>query len=243
MHCLLRHLVLFAITLALSLPVRAAEGELAALPVKAAAFASYTAGVMSQIDLALLAAEDVVQRENSELVVQTAALRRYVDRVPGMRAILYIDKSGQLLLDTFNYPPPKLDLGSRSYFEKANRRPKTLIVDAVVKGGTSSLPFVPIARQVANSKGPMGVATGVMNPGALMAPYDICGRCVVLIVNREGEVLASNPPASLVQGLTSQLVLTSRSGTGKGVIGGYEAQFAFQQAGEFDAFAVYAMVP
>lgn len=189
---------------------------------------------LSEVDIALSAAEEIARRRSATTVVQHAALRNIVDRVAGMRAILSISEVGTLEIDSFNYPTPTLSLSGRSYFQMALARRGELVISQPEVGRTSGIPFIPAARAYQG-----GVLVGVINPGQLL-PQRLCGRCVAFAVDQAGQVLATNPPGSQMLGLRPEL--TADRAVGRANLGNYSARYALSRAGRFNLWAILMLV-
>jgi hypothetical protein len=196
--------------------------------------ASHASRFLSEIDIALTAAEEIARRKSMTTVVQHATLRTIVERVQGMRAILAINETGQLEIDSFTYPTPVLNLSGRGYYQLALSRPGELVITQPEVGKTSGVPFMPAARAYSG-----GVLVGVINPGQLLPPR-LCTRCVAFAVDQTGHVLATNPPGSQMLGLRPDMGMDRASGRAN--LGSYSARYALQRAGRFNVWAILMLV-
>jgi len=148
------------------------------------------------IDLALLDSSELMERspDSDELNLHTT-LAKYVERTPGLRAIIATDKAGQLKVDSFTYPSKDLDLSDRQYVKHAlNAANRDLFIGSPLVGRSSGAAFVPFARALFDSdKKVLGVITGIIHPGFLIKQDTLCTQCIVSLFNSRNEVLVSYP--------------------------------------------------
>lgn len=110
--------------------------------------AFHAENTIQAIDLALLDASELIERnpEAEELVLHTT-LAKYVERTPGLRAIISTDHTGQLKIDSFTYPAKDIDLSDREYVKTAlNNAERDLYIGSPLVGRSSGAAFVPFAR-------------------------------------------------------------------------------------------------
>lgn len=145
-----------------------------------------------------------------------------VDQINGVRAIIYISKSGALTFDSFSFPVPKVNLSSRSYFTRAMAADESnLIIDKPVKGKTSGIPFIPIAKSVWKNGKPIGVLGAIVTPSSLVVTGDSnsCAHCVSLITDLAGNVISNYPEGvELSDKFKAKLKKTSKTAIGKEII-------------------------
>lgn len=148
------------------------------------------------IDLALLDSSEFVERNLSadELVLHNT-LTKYVERTPGLRAIIATNEKGQLTLDSFTYPAKDISLADRSYVKAAlSQTDRTLYIGSPLVGRSSGAAFVPFARPLLNAnKKAIGAIAGIIHPGFLIKQDTLCPQCIVTLINERNEVLVSYP--------------------------------------------------
>lgn len=126
---------------------------------------AHTERVLSKIDIAMTAAEEIAHRKSATTIIKHAAIRSIINKVNAPQEMLWAAKSGSLEVDSFNFPTPILNLSSRPYFQLALSRPGNLILTPPEIGKTSGVPFLPMVRGNDES-----VMVAVINPGVLNAP-------------------------------------------------------------------------
>lgn len=148
------------------------------------------------IDLALLDASELIERnpEAEELVLHTT-LAKYVERTPGLRAIISTNRTGQLKIDSFTYPAKDIDLSDREYVKTVlNAEERDLYIGSPLVGRSSGAAFVPFARALLDSdKKALGAIAGIIHPGFLIKQDALCPQCIVSLFNDRNEVLVSYP--------------------------------------------------
>ncbi|WP_419799994.1 hypothetical protein [Terasakiella sp.] len=158
--------------------------------------AFHAENTIQAIDLALLDASELIERnpEAEELVLHTT-LAKYVERTPGLRAIISTDHTGQLKIDSFTYPAKDIDLSDREYVKTAlNNAERDLYIGSPLVGRSSGAAFVPFARALLDSdKKSLGAIAGIIHPGFLIKQDALCPQCIVSLFNDRNEVLVSYP--------------------------------------------------
>ncbi len=157
--------------------------------------------VLSETELALTAVSDVFQRDpNVQPIVMHGTLKRYAKLAAGLRAILVTDPQGQLIVDSYNYPPDDLDLSDRAYIRAAQiSETDDIYFGKPVVGRSSGVPFVPVSRPVRSFSGKLiGVAIGIITPRDLI-PHEVkCRFCVYSIMSENNGVIAIEPPETKI---------------------------------------------
>lgn len=148
------------------------------------------------IDLALLDSSEFVERNLSEdQLVLHETLAKYVERTPGLRAIIATDNKGQLFLDSFTYPAKDISLADRDYVKTAlSQTERNLYIGSPLVGRSSGAAFVPFARPLLDTnKKAIGAIAGIIHPGFLIKQDTLCPQCIVTLINDRHEVLVSYP--------------------------------------------------
>ena len=106
--------------------------------------------LLGKSDIALTAVSDILERNpNTEDIIVHGALKRYADKVKGLRAIIVTDSKGFLKYDSFSFPARELDLSDRHYIKAARLATgREFIIANPVIGRTSGIPFVPVSRPI-----------------------------------------------------------------------------------------------
>lgn len=131
--------------------------------------------------------------------------RDIAERLPGVRAIIAIDKNGKLIVDSYTHPAPVLNLSDRDYFKAAQIR-LGLYIGTTKKGRTSGIPFLPVAKQVGDY-----VLAAIVSPHMLIHEEGRCFDCVSALVREDGSVIASFPPAADIPDQVLSLPLINKS--------------------------------
>jgi len=148
------------------------------------------------IDLALLDSSEFIERNlSSDELVLHNTLTKYVERTPGLRAIIATDQKGHLTLDSFTYPAKDINLADRSYVKAAlEQTERSLYIGSPLVGRSSGAAFVPFARPLLDAnKKTIGAITGIIHPGFLIKQDTLCAQCIVTLINERDEVLVSYP--------------------------------------------------
>lgn len=156
----------------------------------------HTSLILGKTNIALLGLAEIIKRQDLAEEEAHALFGKTVGYLSGVRAIIFIAADGALKFDSFSFPVPKVNLSGRSYFKKAKRVDETqLIIEKPVKGKTSKIPFLPIAKSVWKKDELLGVLTAVITPSALVAndAFNNCLHCVSLVTDLEGNIISSYP--------------------------------------------------
>ena len=116
--------------------------------------------------------------------------REIAERLPGVRAIIAIEPSGQLIVDSYTPPAPDVNLGDRTYVASARAQPG-LFIGTTTIGRTSGIPFLPVAKRVGDN-----VIAAIVSPHFLIHEEGRCADCVSAIIREDGSLIASFPPAA-----------------------------------------------
>lgn len=168
-----------------------------------------------------------------------------VDQINGVRALVYISNTGQLKFDSFSYPVPKVNLSNRSYFTKAMSVDEMhLIIEPPIKGKTSGIPFLPLAKSVWKDGKPIGVLGAIVTPSALVVSEvpNSCMHCVSLITDLTGHVISNYPEGvELSEEFKAKLKDASMAATGKEIIsvGNLKARVHWIRNQEFPVISVF----
>ncbi len=147
------------------------------------------------IDLTLLDASDYVERNpDQEELVLHETLGKYVEKAPGLRAVIVTDKKGNLVVDSFTYPAKTINLSDREYVVYAmKQKDRALHMGSPLIGRSSGVAFLPFSRPLFDSNNVVnGVIAGVMHPGFLIKQESLCAKCLVGVFT-EKETLVSYP--------------------------------------------------
>lgn len=156
----------------------------------------HTSSMLGKTNIALLGLAEIIKRQDLEEQEAHDLFGKTVGYLSGVRAIIFIAANGALKFDSFSYPVPKVNLSKRSYFKKASAIDEDqLIIEKPVKGKTSKIPFLPIAKSVWKEDTLLGVLTAVITPSALVAnnAFNNCLHCVSLVADLEGNIISSYP--------------------------------------------------
>lgn len=152
--------------------------------------------VIGQADIALTTLSELIARVDLEENEAHIILGRTVKRLDGVRAIVFIASDGKLTYDSFSNPVPNINLSSRTYFMEAIKTMEgQLIIGEPVKGNTSGIPFLPVAKAVWKDGKPYGVLAAIITPSALLVAEDTqdCLHCVAMITGLSGKIIAKYP--------------------------------------------------
>ena len=190
---------------------------------KTEVLAAHVSGLLSEADLILQRSIDLILKNNAPDRIIQADLEQFVDSVDGIRAIIFIDRGGNLIHDSSRFPTIKMNLSSREYFSKTITASESdLVVAAPVLGKQSNIPFIPIAR-VAKDKDRkvFGIAVAISQPQSWLNGAN-CSDCIVSIFNSSGQSLAANPSGTEeLGGLFEKVDLNESSGAFLANVGVY----------------------
>lgn len=207
--------VAVSLCLAIALPVRAAE-PLDDLREPLSDIHARITGLLSGLDSLLVKAVRDTQRLDVPLLIRHATVASSIRGLDAVRAVLVADYTGDLIVDTYNWPTPPLNLSARSYIKQAQANPGAIFVGELVADARSGVPFVPIARGYDGY-----TAVAVINEGAFWRGQ-ICGRCYGFITT--GGKIASTQP----QGIKGYDELAKRlSIGGEGTIAANKRNFSY----------------
>lgn len=129
---------------------------------------------------------------------QHEALAKYVDRTPGLRAIIVIGADGRLKIDSFTYPAKDIDLSDRAYVKAARQmKQRALYIGTPVVGRSSGAAFIPFSTSLLSAdKDNIGAMAGVIHPGFLLNQESDCARCFVGVFNDRHDLMVSYPSES-----------------------------------------------
>lgn len=173
--------------LALLIPL-AASAQMPDLAAEADIAQQHSGELLRAIDRLLHQSLQTSAREDVPLAVRQASIARLVDQVPGVRAVLVVQDK-RLLIDSYNWPTPAVDLSTRPYILSALSRPGELIIGELVTGAVSAVPFVPVSTAQGDS-----VAVAVVNENAWW-PRRLCNRCYGILAG--GGLLSSTEPPGI----------------------------------------------
>lgn len=179
-----RLLIVCALTVGLSAEAKSSD-RIEDLREPASHLAARVTGLLSQVDSLLIKAVRDAQRVDVPLLIRHASLTAGIRDMDGIRAVLVADPSGDLILDSYNWPTPPINLAGRSYIRQAQAQPGTVIVGELVSDARSGVPFVPVSRTYDG-----WTAVAVVNEGAFWR--DLCGRCYGFIT-AGGKVTSTQP--------------------------------------------------
>jgi hypothetical protein len=173
-------------------------------------------GLLSSLDSLLIKAVRDTQRVDAPLLIRHATVVSSIRGLDAVRAVLVADSTGDLILDTYNWPTPPINLNNRTYIKQAQANPGVIFVGELVADARSGVPFVPIARGYDGS-----TAVAVINEGAFWRGQ-LCGRCYGFITT--GGRIASTQP----QGIKGYDELAKRlSIGGEGITAANKRNFSF----------------
>ncbi|MCV0429123.1 MAG: hypothetical protein K5905_27025 [Roseibium sp.] len=141
------------------------------------------------IDHALDTAGYTIKMTSNKRVVHEE-FREIAERLPGVRAIILIDPSGTLTIDSYQHPPADINLSDREYVQRAQQSPG-LFIGTTTIGRTSGVPFLPVAKQVGDN-----VVAAIVAPHFLIHEEGRCADCVSALLREDGSLIASFPPAA-----------------------------------------------
>jgi len=160
--------------------------------------ALYTEQIIKSIDQVLIEASQMLERnlDEKELILHTS-LSRYVERIPGIRALITTDEKGFLWIDSFTYPARDIKLIDREYVKHAlNSNTRELYIGHPVIGRSSGVSFIPLARPLLSlNKKPLGALAAILTPDTLIKRDILCKQCSVIIFGADGRKLTSYPPS------------------------------------------------
>lgn len=120
-----------------------------------------------------------------------AELKATAARLEGVRSILVINKDGTLLHDAFSYPPPAVNLATRSYMISALENPGVQFGKAII-GRTSGIPFAPLSAFKPSLN---AVFAAIMDLRKIREPLNWClSVCGGAVLTAEGNMIAASPP-------------------------------------------------
>lgn len=147
------------------------------------------------INLAMVDAGDFLERnpDKNEMILHDT-LAKYVERTPGLRAIIVMDKAGVLRIDSFTYPAKNIDLKDREYVKHTLfAKGRELYIGKPVIGRSSGTAFIPFSRPLLDADGNItGVIAGIISPGMLIDQKTVCSQCLVGVFQNE-ETLVTYP--------------------------------------------------
>lgn len=167
--------------------------------------------VLFAADQAIDAAAVIVSSVDNLRIVH-AELKRLTKGVPGARAIIVLDKKGQLKHDSYKYPATPLDLSQRLYFKEAKSK-KSVVIGEQVIGRTSGSSFVPIAKKVGDL-----TFVVVASPYALVDVQSECADCWSIALQSEGKLVTMFPPEEQVSQTLLRVPLSSSQDIGSNII-------------------------
>ncbi len=165
------------------------------------------------INLSLTETSDFLARNpDADELMRHNTLATYVERTPGLRAIIHIDEKGNLTTDSFTYPTRNIKLTDREYVKQAmaSNQPKLYISKPVV-GRSSGVPFVPISQPILDrNNNAQGAIAGILTPEILIKQDMLCTLCFSGVFRNDNQSLitypstASNENASLTEFLKTK---------------------------------------
>lgn len=160
----------------------------------AARIANLTAErILFAADQALDAASIIASSIDNRRLVHEE-FRRLAENLPGVRAIISIDKNGVLEHDSYTYPPRPIKLNDRTYYQKAALSDQ-LIIGTTVTGRSSGAGFVPLAKKIGTS-----TYVAIATPFALVSTETECADCWSAATTRDGKPIALFPPEQVPEG-------------------------------------------
>ncbi|MDV7340453.1 hypothetical protein RYZ26_12680 [Terasakiella sp. A23] len=158
--------------------------------------ALYVETTMEAISLSLTETSDFLGRNpEADEMLQHNTLAKYVDRTPGLRAIIYVNEKGDLKADSFTYPARKIKLKDREYVKQSmNSTEQKLYISKPVVGRSSGVPFVPISQPILdrNNKA-YGVIAGILTPEILIKQDMLCNQCFSGVFRNDNTPLITYP--------------------------------------------------
>ena len=159
-------------------------------------------GVLGESHVALVSASNHVAggMEKGEAIAH-ASLKRLVELTRGLRAILAINADGHIIADSYNSPPPGVNLAKRIYFQEAKKPGAYFAIYDTVIGKTSGVPFVPLGLpRFGLSDVFQGVMVGILHPDRLISSLPLCRDCVlaVVLMDEDPKPLISRPSGLLI---------------------------------------------
>lgn len=171
---------------------------------------------LQAIDLSLQEASDFLSRNpDADEMLRHTTLGKYVERTPGLRAIIQIDKSGQLKADSFTFPVRNISLKDRAYVKNVlNSEKLFLYISSPVVGRSSGVPFVPISRAMTDRNNePQGVVAGILTPEILIKQELLCNKCFAGVFREDLAPLVTYPStASFSDGSLTDFLKQKQSG-------------------------------
>jgi hypothetical protein len=157
------------------------------LAIEAEAAHQHAVEMLRGIDRLLAQSLRASARADVPLAVRQSTIARLVDQLPGVRAVLIVENK-TLLIDSYNWPTPAVDLSNRPYIGAAIARPGEIVIGELVTGAVSAVPFVPVATMGESGR----IAVAVVNENAWF-PRRLCTRCYGILAGT-GQLSASEPP-------------------------------------------------
>lgn len=160
--------------------------------------AIYAENLIRSINISLLGIVDIFSQQGvneiDELIIHET-LNRYIDRVPGLRAVIVTDINGILQYDSFRYPAIKSNLKKRDYIRNAFALDlNELHISPPLKSEFVNFASLPLSKPIKASDGNIvGVVAGIMIPDHLLRHNRICKKCMVSIFKTSGEQLVTFP--------------------------------------------------
>ena len=230
-----------------TLPAKSAEGDAqVAIEARVLALNERVEGIMGEARVALVSASDHLARGMDEgEAIAHAYMKRQVLLTRGLRAILGINADGYIIADSYNSPPPGVNLAKREYFIAAQETHADFAVYHTVIGKTSGVPFVPLGLPRKSVSGRFnGVVVGILQPDSLLGRMFPCRDCVmsVVLLDDDPKPLISRPAQSIVPKLLIQTIQESsdESGVWIGKFGTFPAVVGWRKSNRFGLVSIYA---
>jgi hypothetical protein len=158
----------------------------------AQALADSTGRRISQIQSLFVAIETLLSNNLNDDEVHRA-LNRMIKGIPFVRAFIIIGENGTLAYDSSVLPAASMDLSDRLYFQQTVKSPlHDLWVAPPISGRSSSLPFIPMTSRI-HASGKDWVVVAIVIPDQLIDPAFRCPACAVILLDGQGNLLASAP--------------------------------------------------
>jgi len=204
----------------------------------------HVTSLISQTDITLSAIGEIFSHQILDEEDGHDLLQRFVTKLDGVRAIIFIGADGALKYDSFSFPVPKVNLSTREYFTGAQNSNGMLIVGSPVVGKSSGIPFIPIAKSVQRDGAFAGVLVAIVTPETMIVSehYNNCVRCVSLVTDLSGNILSQFPAGmTLDKDLRQKLQVEKRPVSGTELIdaGLLKARIFWRRSDDFSVISIF----
>jgi len=232
--------VLTIAALALLSSLGRAQSDQEAIQDRAISALAHAEAVFRSAEITLMVVADIIAREiNGNQAVIHATIKRYNEKVPGIRAILFVGADGVLQLDSATYPAKPLQLGDRQYVREVPSNGEVRIFETIA-GRSSGMHFVPVAKAVVDGNGArLGTLVAVVNPAALLPNWQQCNSCLsVLLLGEKG--IVTHPAGGDYSAEATNLIGKTPTGDGIGPFMEFEMAASWRRSEQYPITVMWA---